>query len=51
MSEQGTPQRDDDADFGGATEESDQNGEEQQPDAVPDHSEDRPTDPSPDDEG
>jgi hypothetical protein len=51
MSDQATPQRDEDADFGGATEESDQNREEQQQDAVPDHSEDRPTDPAPQDEG
>jgi hypothetical protein len=53
MSEQGAPARDsdDDTDLGGAPEQSDQNGEEQQQGAVPDHSEDRATDPSPDDEG
>jgi hypothetical protein len=53
MSEQATPQRDsdDDTQLDGAPEQSDQNGEEQQPGAVPSHSEDRPTDPSPGDEG
>lgn len=52
MSEQATHPRDsdDDKDHGVDEEHSDQNGEAQPEGAVPDHSEDRPTDPSPEDE-
>ncbi len=53
MSDQAAPDRegDDDTDFAGATEQSDQNREEQQQGATPDHSDDRPTEPAPQDEG
>lgn len=52
MSDQATPARDsdDDKDHGIAPEESDQNREEQHAGAVPDHSADRATDPSSEDE-